>query len=83
MADAVFDGTDVMGEFVGKGSGVAYETSNALAQRVVEALARIGFAGVRRDSFMVRRGNAPGVDRQLLLEGLYAILPLRGADMLC
>ena len=39
MADAVFDGTDVMGEFVGKGSGVAYETSNALAQRVVEALA--------------------------------------------
>jgi hypothetical protein len=62
MAYEIFDGTDMIGEFFGKGQGVTYETGDALPQRVIETLDMIGFPGVLRDGFVLCRRNDPCVD---------------------
>jgi len=55
MAYEVFDDTDMIGELFGKGQGVAYETGDALSQRVIETLDMIDFPGVLRDGFVLGR----------------------------
>lgn len=44
VADEILDGTDMVGELLGKRQGTAYQTSNALPQCVVESLDVIGLA---------------------------------------
>ena len=66
MAYEIFDGPDMIGQLFGKGEGVTYETGDALPQRVIETLDMIGFAGVLRDGFVLRRWNDPGVDGILI-----------------
>ena len=66
MADEVFDGTDMVRQLFREGQRVTDEAGDALPQRVIEALDMIGFAGVLRDGFVLRRGNDPGVDRILI-----------------
>ena len=66
MAYEVFDDTDMIGELFGKGQGVAYETGDALSQRVIETLDMIDFPGVLRDGFVLCRRNDPCVDGLLI-----------------
>ena len=66
MAYEVFDGADVIGEFLGKGQGVADETGDALPQRVIETLNMISFPRVLRDGFVLRCRNDPCVDGILI-----------------
>ena len=61
MADEVFDGTNMIGQLFRKGQSVTDETGDALPQRVIEPLDMIGFPGVLRDGFVLRRGNDPSV----------------------
>jgi hypothetical protein len=66
MADEVFDGTDVVRQLFREGQSVTDEAGDTLPHCVIEALDMIGFAGVLRDGFMLRRGNDPGVDSILI-----------------
>ena len=66
MADEVFDSTDMVRQLFREGQSVTDEAGDALPQRVIEALAMIGFAGVLRNGFVLRRRNNPGVDRILI-----------------
>ena len=52
--DEQFDGTALMGEFLGKRQGLTHQTGNALAQRGVEALEVIGCAGQRAERPVLR-----------------------------
>jgi hypothetical protein len=45
MANEELNGTDMVGELLGKRQRCAYQTRNALSQRVVEPFDVIGFAG--------------------------------------
>ena len=86
MAYEVFDGTDMIGQLFGKGQGVTDEAGDTLPQRVIETLDMIGFAGVLRDGFVLRRGNDPGVDRILIrIEGRLLAVHRRqiGPQLLC
>jgi hypothetical protein len=61
VADEELDGTDMMGELLGKRQRLTYQARHALAQRIVEALDVIGFAGQLTDRQVLRRGNHPFV----------------------
>ena len=43
VADEQLDGTDMIGEPLGKRQRLTYQTGNALVQRIVETLDVIGF----------------------------------------
>jgi hypothetical protein len=66
MADEALNGTDRVRQLLREGQRVTDEAGDALPHGVIEALNRIGFARVRRDGFVLRRGNDPGVDRLLI-----------------
>ena len=53
MADEIFDGADMVGQFFRERQGVADQTGNALPQRVVEAFNMIGFARVLGNRFVM------------------------------
>ena len=66
MADEVFDSTDVVRQLFREGQSVTDEAGDALPHSVIEALDMIGFPGVLRDGFVLRRRNDPGLDRILI-----------------
>ena len=66
MANEVFDGTDVVRQVFREGQRITDEAGDALPHSVIEALDMIRFAGVLRDSFVLRRRNDPGVDGILI-----------------
>ena len=45
MTDEQLDGTDMIGELLGKRQCLAHQARNTLAQRIVEALDVVSFAG--------------------------------------
>src|SRR6266545_5171349 len=64
MADAIFDGTDMIGQFFGKRQRVADSTRDTLPQRLVEAFNMIGLPRVLRDGLVPRRRNHPLIHRR-------------------
>jgi len=54
------------GELFGEGQLLAYQTGNALPQRIVEALDRVRFTHYFADRSMRRRGNHPCVYHALI-----------------
>jgi hypothetical protein len=66
MTDKPLDGTHRVGERFGEGQWLAYQTGHAPAERVVEPLGVIGFAGSWADGSMLRRGNHPSVHDRLV-----------------
>jgi hypothetical protein len=73
MADEQLDGTDMIGQFLGKRQRLTYQARHALAQCVVEPLEVIGCARQLADRPVLRRGNHPfvydvlvGVKRRML-----------------
>ena len=61
MTDEPFDGSDMVGELLGEGQHLAYQTGHTLAQRVVKPLEVISCAHYFADGPMLRRGNHPFV----------------------
>jgi hypothetical protein len=61
VANEVFDGADVMRQFLEERERLAHQTKNALPQRVIEAFDVIGFAGFLRDGSVPLRWNHPCV----------------------
>ena len=66
MAYEVFDSTDMGGPLFGKGQGVTDEAGDTLPQRVIETLEMIGFPGVLRARFGLRRRNNPFIHGVLI-----------------
>ena len=60
VADAQFDGPDMIGKLLGERQRLAHQTGDALPQRVVEALNVIGLTRQFADRFMLRSRNDPG-----------------------
>jgi hypothetical protein len=59
VADEELDGTDMVGELLGKGQRLAHQTGHTLAQRVVEAFDVIGFTGQFADRSVLCGGYHP------------------------
>ena len=59
MADEEFNGSDMVGELLGKGQRIADQPCNTLPQRVVEPFDVIGFACLFCNSFVPLCGNHP------------------------
>ncbi len=57
MTDEEFNGSDMVGELLGKGQRCADQPGHALPQRVVEPFDVIGFACQLADGFVLRRRN--------------------------
>ena len=52
MADEIFDGTDMVGQFFRERECFPDQTRNTLPQSVIEAFNVIGFAGLLRNGFV-------------------------------
>lgn len=66
MAEEICDGTARVRQLFREGERVPDEAGDTLPHGVLEALEMMGCAGVLRDGFMLRCGNAPRVDRGLI-----------------
>ena len=62
MANEIFDGADMIGEFFGEREGLSRQTGKALSQGVVEAFDVVGFAGLLRNGFVPLRRDNPLID---------------------
>jgi hypothetical protein len=65
----------MMGELLGKRSGLAHQTRNSLSQRVVETLDMMGFAGQLADGSMLCRRHDTFV-HHLLIRVQHGVLAL-------
>ena len=66
MADEQLDGSDMIGEPLGKRQRLTHQTGDALAQCVVEPFNVIGFARQLADRFVLRRRHHLRIDDILL-----------------
>jgi hypothetical protein len=57
VADAILDGTDMVGQFFGKREGFAHQAGKALSQGIVETFNGMGFPGFLGDGFVSNRWN--------------------------
>jgi hypothetical protein len=82
VAEEQLDGTAMSGELRGKRPRLTAQSGHALAQRVVEPLARLGLARSLAERPGLRRGHLPGVHaiviggkRGVLTGRLWGALP--------
>ena len=61
MANEILDSANVMRQLFGEREGLAYQTSNALPQGVIEAFDVMGFPRLLRDGFVPLRRHHSGV----------------------
>jgi hypothetical protein len=61
VADAILDGPEVLGQFLGERYRVTDQTRDALPQRAMEALEVMGFAGMLRDGLVPLCRNHSGI----------------------
>jgi hypothetical protein len=73
LAEEVLNGTKVVRQLFGEGQGVTDQPGYPLAQRLVEALNRMSFAGFVGDGLVLHHRNDSWIDEILGLQALLAV----------